>query len=337
MENCNNDALAEYLSKKYELDIYDVVQVKNVFRVYARQGDKCLKRVKFGKEDFMFILSCMKHLMKNGFKGILPFIPTKEGKDYIKLENGYGFLTDWMQSRNCDYSNPVDLKMAAVALSKLHNASRGFIYEDCKNRYGWGKWIEKFSSRLNEMNSFKKIIGQKSEFTRFDSVYADNVDYFMEMGIKSIEHVKQSKYFDLMDKEKLNNSFCHHDYAHHNVLITPDLSVYIIDFDYCICDTRLHDLSSLIIRKMRHGNWNIEKAQYIIDSYLEEGYMADDEIPVISAFIEFPQDFWQVGLQYYVEKLKWSEDQFNKRLNNAVNDKYDKKKFIDEFKYSIKI
>ena len=330
--------LKKYLSLKYDIDILDVTPVKNVMRITTSEGDKCLKKVKFKKEHFLFILCAMKHLLDNGFDGILPFIPEKSGNLYVELEYGFGFLTDWVRSRECNYSNPIELKMAAASLGRLHKCSENFSpVKGSQPRLYWGEWINKFSRRMDEMIEFKKIIENKNEITDFDRVYIDNFNYYFNQGVRAIEHLKQTRYFELSERESEKKSFCHHDYAHHNVLITENFKVYIIDFDYCICDTRIHDLTSLIIRNMRHGNWNMEKAQFIIDGYLKVGTLEKDEIPVMNAFIEFPQDFWQVGLQYYVEKLKWEEEQFNKRLQGFVNDKCERHQFINDFKYSVEV
>lgn len=330
--------LKSYLSLKYDIAVKDITPVKNVVRITTDQGDKCLKRVRYGKSHFLFILSAMKHLYDNGFKSTLPFIPTIDGELYIELEDGFGFLTDWVKSRECNYSNPVELKMAAVTLARLHKNSEGYIpAEGVEPRIGWGKWISIFSRRIEEMLAFKDVINGNGILTHFDRIYIENFDYYLGQAIAAIENLKNTKYLELTEQERKKNSFCHHDYAHHNVLISDDFKVYIIDFDYCICDTRIHDVSSLIIRNMRHGNWNMEKAQFIVDCYRGEGYILKDEIPVISAFMEFPQDFWQVGLQYYIEKQKWEEDNFNKRLNNVIKDRIDRQKFLDKFKVTIEL
>ncbi|KPU44554.1 spore coat protein I [Oxobacter pfennigii] len=330
--------IRDYLSLKYDININFITPVKNVLRINTESGDKCLKRVKYGKGHFLFILSAMNHLLEQGFESIIPFIPTNKGELFIEYEGYYYFLTDWIKSRECNYQNPVELRLAAVTLSKLHNAS--LDYKPVKNaepRIYWGKWVEKFMARMDEMLSFRKIITAKPNHTYFDKMYLEYFDYFYSQGASAIEHLKKSKYLELSKKESMKKGFCHHDYAHHNVLITDDLKAFIIDFDYCICDTRIHDLSSLIIRNMKHGNWNIERAQYIIDCYSRYGYLEEEEIPVINAFMEFPQDFWQVGLQYYVEKQRWEENNFNKRLDNVITDKIERQQFLDEFKDSIEI
>jgi CotS family spore coat protein len=330
--------IKDYLSLNYDIEIEDITPVKNVMRICTKQGDKCLKRVKYRKEDFLFILSAMKHLLDNGFDGVVPFIPASSGELYVKLEDGYGFLTDWVQSRECDYSNPLELRMAAGTLARLHVSSRDFVpMEGAAPRLGWGKWVEKFLSRLEDIRTFKKVIEGKEKLTPFDCLFNENLAYFLDQGIKAVGHLEETGYYRLMEEERAKKTFCHHDYAHHNVLISNDFRVYIIDFDYCICDTRIHDLSSLIIRNMRHGNWSMDKAQYIMDCYMEEGTVDAEEIPVINAFMEFPQDFWQVGLQYYVEKQKWTDENFYKRLNSVISDRDDRQLFLDEFRFSIEI
>lgn len=332
------DELLELLSTTYDVEMSNITPVKNVMRISTKTGDKCLKKMKYNMSQSLFILSALEHLLKKGFTKILPLIPAVDGRFYFKLGNDFYFLTEWIVSRECDYSNPVELRMAAISLAELHEASENFSPgAEVDERIVWGRWGSRFEKRIRNMQSFKEMIDSKNRLTYFDGVYRANIDYFINQGISAIEHLRDSNYLRLMAEEMKRNSFCHHDYAHHNVLISSDFKVYLIDFDYCICDTRIHDLSSLIIRNLRHGNWNMEKAQYIIDCYCKKGYLKEDEIPVMNAFMEFPQDFWQVGLQYYVEKLKWEEDHFNKRLERVIDDIHDRQRFLNEFKYSIEI
>jgi len=119
--------------------------------------------------------------------------------------------------------------------------------------------------------------------------------------------------------------------ANHNFLITEEGKVYLIDFDYCIMDTRLHDLTSLVIRNMRYGVWDIGKAYFILNEYDRIYSISRKELEVIKALITFPQDFWQVGLQYYTEKQPWTMDYFLMRLNRIVDDREIRDKFLKEF------
>jgi hypothetical protein len=49
--------------------------------------------------------------------------------------------------------------------------------------------------------------------------------------------------------------------------------------------------------------------------------------------MEFPQDFWQIGIQYYWENQPWGEEFFIKKLEKILEDREDKQNFIDEFRF----
>ena len=116
-----------------------------------------------------------------------------------------------------------------------------------------------------------------------------------------------------MQQQVCNKGFCHHDYAHHNVLINNNGDINIIDFDYCILDSYLHDLSSLLIRRMKYNKWELTNAKEILDAYMETHKLEQDDIPIMAAFMEFPQDYWQRGIQYYWEEKTMGEKNFSSK------------------------
>ena len=134
-----------------------------------------------------------------------------------------------------------------------------------------------------------------------------------------------------MDKEVLKRGFCHHDYAHHNVLIDENGEVNIIDFDYCILDTHIHDVGSLLIRSMKEGNWKNEVANNVLNSYSQTNDVTEEEMKLIIAFIRFPQIFWQIGLQCYWEQQPWGEEFLTRRLNKYLDDRKQREDFLDNF------
>jgi len=149
---------------------------------------------------------------------------------------------------------------------------------------------------------------------------------------KAIENLIKSDYIEKIHEDILRSGFCHHDYAHHNVLIEGNGRINIIDFDYCILDTNLHDLSSLLLRAMKNGKWDMEDAIKIIDSYSTIKMVSKRDIPIMAAFMEYPQDYWQVGIQYYWEEQPWGEDFFIKKLKKTIEDREEKQEFIEDFR-----
>lgn len=322
------------IQDSYGIQIQYIEKIKNVYKVSCSNKQYCLKVIKYDFGHFLFILSAIKHLQNNKFKHIPRIIKTQNGMEYINIDGCYAYLTNWVASRQCNYDNPVDVLIAASKLAELHKKSRGFVVEENMNpRIGWFKWIETFNTRKDEILDFKRKIDIKEKKTQFDSVYLGVMKEELERAEKSIGNLVESNYLELMKQEISNKGFCHHDYANHNILIGTNGEINIIDFDYCMLDTNLHDLASLLLRRMKNGKWNMSNCLFTIEAYNSVNHVTKDSIPVMAAFMEFPQDYWQIGIQYYWEKQPWGEEFFLKKLKRIIEDRDEKQEFIDEFRF----
>ncbi|MDV3426917.1 MAG: CotS family spore coat protein [Bacillota bacterium] len=326
------DKLKYVIEDNYGLTPKKIEKIKNIFKITCDNGTYTLKVIPYSKERLNFILGAYKHLIEKGLKEILDIIKTKNGCDFIEIDQGYAYLNKFFESRVVSYDNPFELSLSAKALGRLHKFSRGFkINEEMDIRALWGLWPLNFKNKERDILSFKKEISKKKEKTDFDLGYLSLIDDEVVSIEQSLEKIINSNYESLMKEEVVLEGFCHHDFAHHNILINNDLDMKIIDFDYVLLDSHLHDLASLIIRKMRYNKWSIEDALFIMKSYNSEYRIIEEELEVMDGFIQFPQDFWQVGIQYYIEKQPWGEDFFNKKIEKIYLDREGKANFINKF------
>ncbi|MBW9171775.1 CotS family spore coat protein [Clostridium estertheticum] len=327
------EEVKEIVKDNYSLSIDNIEKIKNVYRIETRDNKYCLKIVNYELGHFLFIIGAIKHLQNNGFQSIPEIIETNDQNEYITLQNKYAYLTLWVDARECDYDNLAEIKLCTSKLAELHKKSLNFkVTPDMKPRIAWLKWIETFKTRGNEILDFKRRISEKKCFTEFDSNYLKIMQGELERCNKAINNLCRSEYVSKMKEEIKHRGFCHHDYAHHNVLLEKSGGVSVIDFDYCILDTHLHDLSSLLIRRMKNGKWNLENALFIMYEYDETFPIYKSDIEVMAAFMEFPQEYWQIGIQYYWEKKEWGEEFFLKKLEKMNEDKEEKQILIDKFR-----
>lgn len=325
--------IKKIVEKNYSIKVDNIKKVKNVYKIESNNKYFGLKVIKYEFSHFLFIYKAMKHLQNNGYSKIPDFIPTKDGKDYIKLLNNYAYLNPWIDARESNYDNFFDVYIATRNLAELHKKSQGFVVtEHMKPRIGWLRWIETFKTRKEEILDFKGRIDKKLKKSEFDIEYESIMKKELKRCDKSIEILKNSSYEKTMRKEMNMEGFCHHDYANHNILISGDEDIYVIDFDYCILDTHLHDLCSLLIRRMKDGKWSIYNALDILGVYNELYPIYNEEIPIMTGFIKFPQVYWQLGIQYYWEEQPWSEELFLKKLRRYILDIDQKEEFIEKFK-----
>ncbi|MGL5616879.1 MAG: CotS family spore coat protein [Sarcina sp.] len=324
----NCEEVSKLIEEKYNIRPLNVEKRKNIYKITASTGNYCLKVINYEFSHFYFITSVIEHLRRNGFYSTPGIERTKENKNYIEIESSYAYLIPWIRARNSDYKIEEELKIAIKKLRELHSCSEGFkIDEFMKPRIGWFKWIETYETRVSEILDFKKRIGQKIYKSDFDKLYLEVMDEEIERANRAIKKLKESNYMEYMSKDIMKLSVCHHDYAHHNVIIDDNEKAHVIDFDYCILDSRLHDLSSLLIRAMKDGLWSIDKFNFIIENY--DSSLTSNEKNIMAGFIEFPQEYWQVGLQYYWERQPWVEERFMKKLTDYVKDRSRKDEFIN--------
>ncbi len=325
--------LKQLVKDNYSLCTNDIKKIKNVYRIETENHMYCLKIIKYDFKHFLFIIGAIKHLQGNGFQNIPEIIVTNDKKDYVAIENKYAYLTPWINARQCNYDNPVEIKVCTSKLADLHKKSLNFkVTTDMKPRIGWLKWIETFKTRQKEILDFKRRINEKEHITQFDKNYLLIMEEELDRCSRSIYNLCKSEYINKMKDEIKHRGLCHHDYAHHNILMGKNGEVNIIDFDYCILDTHLHDLSSLLIRRMKNGKWTLTNSLFIMDEYDATNAIYKSDIDVMAAFMEFPQEYWQTGIQYYWEKKDWGEEFFLKKLEKIYDDRIDRQILIEKLR-----
>ncbi len=327
-----NETIKEILKENYNLETRTIKKVKNVYKIETEEAIYCLKIIKYNFKHFRFIMSAINYLQDREFHYIPTIIRTINDKEYVNVGENYAYLTKWIIGRESNYDNPYELELVSKKLAELHLASEGFNMNSAimEPRIGWFTWINVFKTRKNEIIDFGKRINQKAYKDRFDNMYCECLSREIDRAEESIKNLVNSDYYRIMDKEVIKKGFCHHDYANHNLIIS-NKEINVIDFDYCILDSSIHDVCSLLIRAMRHRKWGKRKAEIIINSYSNINEIDKEMYPLMREFIRFPQEFWQIGLQRYWEQQPWQEEIFINKLQRYIDDTEDRSEFIEEF------
>ncbi|HYF75100.1 MAG TPA: CotS family spore coat protein, partial [Candidatus Nitrosocosmicus sp.] len=195
----------------------------------------------------------------------------------------------------------------------------------------YGRWPENFRKRIEEMKLMKERVLAKQDKNDIDKTYLDYVDMCINDAEEALRLLAETGYKELSEAAERKGSFIHHDFAHHNILHTFDGKTYVIDFDYCIKDIRMHDIGSLILRNMKKSNWDVDKAMDILECYDRRNPISSKELKVLAPFFLFPQDFWMISRQYYIERKDWDEEDYVDKMNTKSEYTLMRRKFIEEF------
>lgn len=320
------------LFDRFNLKVTDVIPVRSIFILVTDKGKKILKKLNYSVEDLNFIYSGIKYI-RNSFDRIMDFTKTKDGEIYILWNGEIYCILDLVEGRECEFSNPIDVQIAAQGLGKLHAASEGFK-SDMKDKNMLGRTIDIFERKLEELRFFRRLANFHEIKSEFDNIFLKNADYYMKEIEGSIAALRESSYLKLCSEED-KVVLCHHDLAHHNILINEELA-YFVDFDYSIIDLKVHDLCNFINKAIKNSAFDINRANMIIENYCTCNSLDKRELEVLYALMKFPEDFYSISKDYYSRRKDWEEEIFLDRLVKRIEFKEDREEFLDQYKEQVK-
>lgn len=320
----------EKIMRKYPFKVNSIMPVRDVYLVQTENGPKCLKHVDYGEEELLFTYKVMQHLWDNGFRRIAPFIPTKDGEPWVNADGELYFLTDWILGRECNFLNPVELKLAVRTLAEFHLYAKKFDpLPKSSWREEWGVWPARWEKRTDELLKMKRAILQREKRDSFDELFLQYVDRYYLQGLCACQSLAKSCYKDLVEKGRQEKTFCHHDYTYHNILVQDKEQCFLIDFDYCCFEIHAYDVGDLILRNLRRSGWNLQKVRFILDNYSAVRPLGRDEIEVIFAMCQFPQNFWRAADNYYCQPHKYSKEYYFRDLMRIVQQYDEQEKLLN--------
>jgi CotS family spore coat protein len=297
---------------------------------------KVLKRSRISSEEILFVHAAQEHLATRGFVDAPRFQATPDGLPYCRVDGGLYIVTDWVEASHSRLRQTAELDAAIAKIAELHRMSCGFAPPTGppRDRIRWGRWPEIFRARLDQLAVFRRLAREAHARTAFDRKYMGLLEHHWDQAATAIAMLLRTAYRRLMDLEQRSASFCHHDLTYRNILFRKDGGVHLLDLEYCICDSRLHDLGSLILRRCKRLGWRISTADAILEMYgrYAERKLIPEEYEVLTAFLHWPQDYWQVGLQYYVEKQPWPLSRFLSSLERKTSDRREREAFLVSFR-----
>lgn len=329
----SGEALLAKLARLWGLTVRGTQRVRKVWRLQTERGCYCLKKSILSPCDLLFVESAVLHLRARGFTAVLPAMPALSGAPYVCTAEGTFVLYPWLQSREADFDRPDDLSLAARVLTELHEASRGFIpYRGDVDRVRWGLWPQIFTARRNQLFEFGLRASVMARASPFCARYAHLFPYYYAEAGRALASLAVLPYGELCREAVRSRTICHHDFSARNLLIDEQGRPFVVDFDYCLADLRLHDLANFILRLLRHGHWRPETAATALALYHRHSPLDDREYAVLYALLLWPQDFWQIGLQFFLEELPWSQERYLQTLRRKTDDRADRAAFLNWYR-----
>lgn len=317
------------LARLWGLTLRAAEKVRKVWRLETREGVYCLKRFALGGFDFLFLEHAARHLAARGFQAFLPPVRTLTGATAANCGGETFLLYPWVDGREADFDLPEDLAAAVRLLAELHETGAGFIpYTSDPGRVRWGLWPRILAARLAQLREFGERAASLRRNSDFCAAYAHLFPYYYAQAGRALAGLDTSPYHLLTQTAIRRRTLCHHDFSARNIVIARTGRPMLVDFDYCLADLRLHDLANLVLRLLRRDRWQPAAAAEVLNLYGQHSPLDELELRVLHPILLWPQDFWQIGLQYFLEELPWSPERFLRTLRRKTEDRAERAAFL---------
>lgn len=320
-------ALDTRLFDMYDFVTLDAMPIRSVYLLTTNEGYKILKKIDYSLDELMFIFNAL-NIIRKEYPYIINFRKTVEGKPYAIYNGELYVVFDLIEGRECLFENPIDLRNTAQGLAKFHNAAHD-IKLNFNSRNNINKMVTRYKHRIRDLESYKRIADIHVNKSEFDKIYIEYFDYYLNCSKAALQHISNSPYRALCEDKK---TLCHHDLAHHNIIIGNDNNVYFIDFDYSVIDLPYHDLANLITKAAKNNSWSTDVLDTIIDAYKGVNGLSVDEAEVLYGYLIFPLDFYEITTGYYMKTKEWEEDDFLDKLRRKAGYKEDREEFLKYFR-----
>jgi|GEM_PF-748490 len=325
------DLDVEFFSK-LGLKIKQIVPERNCYRVESDKGFYCLKKMDLSYDDIYVMQEMTMHLKGNGFANTFEIMHQENDEILVPYRGSQYYLSKWMDGRDGDYLNLLDIKTSIEALARFHQASVGFESKyNTGHRRLFGRWKESFLQRLNEIEAAKIQIA--SEETKSDNapIIAQYLENCRQNAKHAIQLLEKCSYEKLNARDESQKGFIHHDYGFHNILHTFDNEIYVGGLESYAFDVKVHDLAHFIFRLMRRRGWDIESALDMIGYYNEVSRLEKEDYQVLAAYFAFPHDCKQLYRQHYIEGKEVEDLEELDKINVESEYYQTKRNFIHEF------
>ncbi|KOA21225.1 spore coat protein I [Clostridium homopropionicum DSM 5847] len=323
-------------SKVTAIKFKDTDKQRAVYKITSSNGDFCLKKVYFDKDELLFVYSAIEWLYRNNIY-VPRILPNKDKGRFVEYEDMLFILTPWIDGPKCNYSSKNQTLYSYKNLANMHFLSKGFFpvsgstyRKGCNNLFlSINKHFENLL--INSNLAFK----EKDMFSKIYLNYFEKALYLANASLASL---------NLTDFDKLSISLCHMDYVSKNLIYDKNDNLWTIDFDKCRIDYCIYDLSYSLRRVLRRerSSWNIDILLECLKAYEEIKPLNVNEYSYLLGYLAFPQKYWKISRDYYKNINKCNKKSFINILSKSLRDIDDQIKFVDSFnqyinnKFSIK-
>jgi|GEM_PF-2024658 CotS family spore coat protein len=305
----------EEVAKAFGIFLRECRAIRSIYRITDVFGRSyALKPFRLGISSLLLTVE-LHQTVAGDCPGLLPrLVATTGGEKFLFFWGTRYLCLEWVQGACLDYLRWSDRRRALQAVALWRQAARSRTVPKslrvCQRRQ------ELWEGRLLELERCRRLA--RAAGTAFSRVYLEAWDYYYAQGSRALARLLDGPYQQLAALAAAEGRICHGDWAHHNLLLRPGGGLTILDLEYLCGDLPLQDLADLLRRFLDLDGGDLRFISTYFKWAKELGTLLPEDAEVLAALCSFPEHYWILGRQYFIERLSYSEGYWLQRFKRKV-------------------
>lgn len=312
---------------QYDLKLKKVYYNRSHYYLNTNKGQFLLRRVYIPKEQIKFQYEVNQQLIEKGFKQIEAICLTKKQIPYmLQLDKVY-ILQTYKDVEDIDFKKEEDLVGAVQLLAHFHKHAKGIVSEtrqieeaNIRNIYDY------FYKRKKESKNLKKSIISLSKKSSFERMFLEDYQYYEELEERALELVDSHLAKKLVLKTIEEKTIAHNEFHYYAVGKQQTQGYMLNHLDACTYNIQLTDLAYVLIKIMQKNDWDIYLLERLIQVYIKENNLSQEECSLLKAMLIFPEKYAGMCHKYIHSKRRNHYSMFELKWENMIAYKEDQLK-----------
>ena len=317
--------------EQYDIDVKNTRKVRDAVLCETDQGLFLVKEMHFSEKRLSVLEYLGEHLRKRGCKNIDWILKNKENQLFSTSEEGNRyFLKKWFAGKECDIHKEKDVLDAVVNLTKIHGALQGFQVETEEEGVPVtpGEDLRQEYFRHNrEMKKVRTFMRDRVGKGDFEMAFLKHFDSMYACADCALEHLKESKYEELLMKSRGNHALIHGDYNYHNILMTHQ-GIATTNFEHVQENIQITDFYYFLRKVMEKNHWDTNLGDKMLNCYDKNLPCKEGELEYIAICLAYPEKFWKAANSYYRSRKVWIPAKNLEKLELVIRQTEEKKHFL---------
>lgn len=302
-----------HILNEYDFEVKNAIKKRSLIKVESQLGTFGIRKTKLPLNQLDKMMGILEFLKDKGYP-VPTILRNKFGEYFIPSDDGIIYVSEWIDGKELTLNHQPHLLKATNMMARLHDI--GFSYKPERpieeNTIKELQIRNIWENQLVWLKKYNKYIGEKRLNSNFEVRFQSYIPFLADWAEEAIEYLNQWV-IEYETVDQLRKTITHGKFNHRNVIITPNQTVYLMNFEHANIDTPVRDIVYFIrhyILNKEHRMWAVEW----LEAYERSVTLTKAEKKLLGIFLTFPERLISLAMKYQEKQNTLLEKEYIKKL-----------------------